>query len=287
MKKLLFLFGIIVIISSCGPDYKSEVERLQREQDSIKIAETTKDSLINSYMVDVNEIQNNIDFLIEQEGLMMQNDISSPELNENQKFKIINNIAVIRSLIDENKNKIAALKNKISKSNIRIEELEKMIANLNNEINQRDSSIALLNGNISNLQSEIDKKIEELELAKKANDNQSQDIGEKTNLLHTAYYVVGNYKDLRDKKVISKKGGVLGLGKSKTMVQDFNEGIFTKIDYTSSKLIDIVSKKIEIVSTHPANSYKLIKQGDKIMALDITDPDKFWSASKYLVIVTH
>jgi hypothetical protein len=70
------------------------------------------------------------------------------------------------------------------------------------------------------------------------------------------------------------------------MVQDFNEGIFTKIDYTSSKLIDIVSKKIEIVSTHPANSYKLIKQGDKIMALDITDPDKFWSASKYLVVVT-
>ena len=286
MKKLLFLFGILGIISSCGPDYKSEVERLQREQDSIKIAEATKDSLINSYMVDINEIQNNIDFLIGQEGMMMKNDINNPELNENQKFKIVSNIAVIRSLIDENKNKIAALKNKISKSNIRIEELEKMIANLNNEINQRDSNIALLNSNISNLQSEIDKKIEELELAKKANDNQSKDIGEQTSLLHTAYYVVGNYKDLSDKKVISKKGGLLGLGKSKSMVQDFNESVFTKIDYTSSKLIDIVSKKIEIVSTHPANSYKLVKQGDKIMALDIIDPDKFWSASKYLVIVT-
>jgi hypothetical protein len=286
MKKLLFLFGILGIISSCGPDYKSEVERLQREQDSIKIAEATKDSLINSYMVDINEIQNNIDFLIGQEGMMMKNDINNPELNENQKFKIVSNIAVIRSLIDENKNKIAALKNKISKSNIRIEELEKMIANLNNEINQRDSNIALLNTSVNNLQSEIDKKIEELELAKKANDNQSKDIGEKTSLLHTAYYVVGNYKDLSDKKVISKKGGLLGLGKSKSMVQDFNEGVFTKVDYMSTKLIDIVSKKIEIVSTHPANSYKLVKQGDKIMALDITDPDKFWSASKYLVIVT-
>jgi hypothetical protein len=41
MKKLLFLFGIIALISSCGPDYKSEVERLKREQDSIKVAEAT------------------------------------------------------------------------------------------------------------------------------------------------------------------------------------------------------------------------------------------------------
>jgi DNA repair exonuclease SbcCD ATPase subunit len=286
MKKLLFLFGIIALISSCGPDYKSEVERLKREQDSIKVAEATKDSIINSYMVDINEIKNNINFLIQQEGMMMKSDINNPELNENQKFKIISNIAVIRSLIDENKNKLAALKNKISKSNIRIEELEKMIASLYEELDQRDSSIASLNSNISNLQSEIDKKIEELELAKKANDNQSKDIGEKTSLLHTAYYVVGNYKDLSDKKVISKKGGLLGLGKSKSMVQDFNEGVFTKIDYTSSKLIDIVSKHVEIISTHPANSYKLVKQGDKIMALDITDPEKFWSVSKCLVVVT-
>ena len=58
MKKLLFLFGIIALISSCGPDYESEVERLKRQQDSIKVAEATKDSIINSYMVDINEIQN-------------------------------------------------------------------------------------------------------------------------------------------------------------------------------------------------------------------------------------
>lgn len=286
MKKLLFLFGIIALISSCGPDYESEVERLKREQDSIKVAEATKDSIINSYMVDINEIQNNINFLIQQEGMMMKGNINSPELNVNQKTKIINNIAVIRSLIDENKKKLANLKYKISKSNIKIEELENMIASLYEELDQRDSSIASLNTSVNNLQIEIGKKTEELELAKKANTNQSQEISEKVNLLHTAYYVVGNYKDLRDKKVISKKGGLLGVGKSKSIVQDFNEGVFTKIDYTSSKLIDIVSKHVEIISTHPANSYKLVKQGDKIMALDITDPEKFWSVSKYLIVVT-
>lgn len=286
MKKLLFLFGIIALISSCGPDYESEVERLKREQDSIKVAEATKDSIINSYMVDINEIQNNINSLIQQEGIMMKGNINSPELNVNQKTKIINNIAVIRSLIDENKKKLANLKYKISKSNIKIEELENMIASLYEELDQRDSSIASLNTSVNNLQIEIGKKTEELELAKKANTNQSQEISEKVNLLHTAYYVVGNYKDLRDKKVISKKGGLLGVGKSKSIVQDFNESAFTKIDYTSSKLIDIVSKHVEIISTHPANSYKLVKQDDKIMALDITDPEKFWSASKYLVVVT-
>lgn len=286
MKKLLFLFGIIALISSCGPDYESEVERLKREQDSIKVAEATKDSIINSYMVDINEIQNNINFLIQQEGMMMKGNINSPELNVNQKTKIINNIAVIRSLIDENKKKLANLKYKISKSNIKIEELENMIASLYEELDQRDSSIASLNTSVNNLQIEIGKKTEELELAKKANTNQSQEISEKVNLLHTAYYVVGNYKDLRDKKVISKKGGLLGVGKSKSIVQDFNESVFTKIDYTSSKLIDIVSKHVEIISTHPANSYKLVKQGDKIMALDITDPEKFWSVSKYLIVVT-
>ena len=131
--------------------------------------------------------------------------INSPELNVNQKTKIINNIAVIRSLIDENKKKLANLKYKISKSNIKIEELENMIASLYEELDQRDSSIASLNTSVNNLQIEIGKKTEELELAKKANTNQSQEISEKANLLQTAYYVVGNYKDLRDKKVITKK----------------------------------------------------------------------------------
>jgi hypothetical protein len=112
------------------------------------------------------------------------------------------------------------------------------------------------------------------------------EISDKTTRLHTAYYTVGTYKTLRDKKVLSKQGGFLGLGKAKTMVPDFNQEAFTRIDLTSTKTIELNTKAAKLVSTHPSGTYTLRKENEKITAIEITDPDKFWQASKYLVVVT-
>jgi len=257
MKNKLILFGLITMIYSCGPDYKLEVENLKNEQDSLLSIQMQKDCLMNSYINDFNEIQLSIESLAQQEKLLVEQSKSN-ELKLDAKTKILNNIESFRKIIDQNKNKISS---------------------------QRDSSIALLSENINKLNSKIASV--ELELTNSKNDNEQkkQEIADKTIKLHTAYYTVGTYRELKDKKVLSKEGGILGLGSSKSFTSDLNNESFTKIDYTSTKLIDIISKKIEIISIHPSDSYKIINNGKQIMAIEILDPERFWQASKYLVVV--
>jgi RIO-like serine/threonine protein kinase len=142
-----------------------------------------------------------------------------------------------------------------------------------------NENIASLNGTITRMQGEMD-------TMKMDNMNKAQEITAKTTQLNTAYYTVGNYKSLRDKKVLSKQGGFLGIGKQKSVVPDFNQEAFTQIDLTTLRTIEINSKEAKLVSTHPSGTYSLKKENEKITALEITDPEKFWKASKYLVVVT-
>src|SRR5205085_12548137 len=114
---------------------------------------------------------------------------------------------------------------------------------------------------------------------------QSQTISDQTTSLHTAYYVVGKSKDLQTMKVIDKTGGLLGIGKTSKLSQNFDNNKFTRIDYVQTNTIPVDSKDAKIITTHPADSYKMNKEKDKVVSISITNAEKFWSASKYLVVI--
>jgi Txe/YoeB family toxin of Txe-Axe toxin-antitoxin module len=102
--------------------------------------------------------------------------------------------------------------------------------------------------------------------------------------MNTAYFIVGNSKDLRDKNIITKEGGFIGIGQSKQLKPDFNEDYFTRIDIRNKTTIEIPGKKVEVVSTHPPESYSISGEGDARI-LTISDYNAFWKSSKYLVVV--
>jgi len=286
MKKLLILAASSFLIASCGPDYKAEVDRMMRERDSLMAQFDAKDAVINGYMQDISDIQSSIQSLTEQEALLNQEGTGSTEMTQDAKTRIKGDIEAIRQLIDQNKKKLSDLQSRVRKSNLKVTELETMIASLNQQLVARDSSINVLNQNISSLNGTITTMQGEIATIKEENENKAREITEKTNQLHTAYFTVGDYKSLRDKKVLSKSGGFLGMGKSKSMVSDFNSDAFTRIDYRTTKTISVDNKKsVKLVSTHPTGTYQIKKEKEKITAIEITNPDKFWSASKYLVVV--
>ena len=286
MKNILLLAGITMLMISCGPDYKTEVERMMRERDSLMAQYDAKDSVINGYMQDIAEIQTSIEGLTAQEEMLNREGANNTEISQDAKTRIMGDIEGIRQMIDQNKKKLSDLQSRVRKSNVKVAELEKMIGSLNSQLAVRDSSINslnenifALNGKITNMQTEIDTMV--IESARK-----TAEITDKTTKLHTAYYTVGDYKTLRDKKVLAKQGGFLGLGKAKTMVPDFNREAFTQIDFTSTKTIQLNTKSAKLLSTHPTGSYNLLSENKKVTAIEITDPEKFWQASKYLVVVT-
>ena len=286
MRNILLLAGITMLMISCGPDYKTEVERMMRERDSLMAQYDAKDSVINGYMQDIAEIQTSIEGLTAQEEMLNREGANNTEISQDAKTRIMGDIEGIRQMIDQNKKKLSDLQSRVRKSNVKVAELEKMIGSLNSQLAVRDSSINslnenifTLNGKITNMQTEIDTMV--IESARK-----TAEITDKTTKLHTAYYTVGDYKTLRDKKVLAKQGGFLGLGKAKTMVPDFNREAFTQIDFTSTKTIQLNTTSAKLLSTHPTGSYNLLSENKKVTAIEITDPEKFWQASKYLVVVT-
>ena len=93
--------------------------------------------------------------------------------------------------------------------------------------------------------------------------------------MNTAWYVFGTKKELTDQRII--EGG-------KVLQSNFNKNYFTKIDIRVDKNIKLYSKSVKILTLHPSSSYTLTRDANKQYELTITNPQIFWSTSKYLVI---
>jgi len=257
-----------------------------RERDSLMAQYDAKDSIINGYLQDINDIQTNLEGLTRQEEILSRTAANNPEATLDAKTKAMNDIEAIRQLLDANQKKLSELQSRIRKNNVKIGELEKVIVSLNTQMANRDSSINVLNEKVLALNGTISTMDVQIANLNAESAQKTTEINDKVAKMNTAFYTVGTYKDLRDKKVLTKQGGFLGMGKQKSLVPDFNQDVFTKIDVTATKSIAIKGKDAHLVSSHPNGTYQLKKENNVVTGIEITDPDKFWKASKYLVVVT-
>jgi hypothetical protein len=109
-------------------------------------------------------------------------------------------------------------------------------------------------------------------------------IVEKTNKLNTAHVVLGTFKELKKEGILDREGGVLGLGASKAIQENFDSKYFTELDIRETKTIPVNAKKAVVLSEHPNSSYKLVEENGQIAYLQIENPEEFWRISKYAVI---
>jgi hypothetical protein len=285
MKKYLVIMLIVPFLFSCNTKNK-EIERLKAQNDSLAVVAGQKDESIVNYLRDFNDIQSNLDSIKEAQKIISLNTTTTNgELNQNAKDKILSDVQMIVNLMQKNKNQIASLNKKLKKSNLRVKELESMLENLNKQLKEKDIEIGQLKDKLSQLDIQVQNLTATVDTLSTENKIKTQIIDEKTKALNTAYYVIGTYKELSAKNILTKEGGFIGLGKSKTVSKDFNRDAFTKIDITQFKNLPINKKKAKMLSSHPSSSYKFDGTKDKVNSLVITNSDDFWSTSKYLVIL--
>lgn len=283
MKKLFSLTVITAVLFSCSnPETENntnpEFQKLSEENQKLKEETAKKEEEINSFIESFNEIQKNLDEIKEREKLVAVN-TSDPELQNSKKQEIADDINLINELLVKNKEKISALNKKLKKANLKIEELEKMIERLTKQLEDKDTEIASLketlekaNAAYKDLFVEYNARLDEIE-------NQ-------TNKMNTAFYAYGSSKELKEKGVLTKEGGFIGIGKAEKLKDDFNKEYFTQIDIMEVKSIVLACKKAKLITSHPTSSYKFEGPEGKVEKLVITNPENFWGTSKYLVIVT-
>ena len=286
MKKLLFIMSVVVL-TSCG-QHKKEIARMQAKQDSISQLATQKDATILQYIASMNEIQSNLDSIKSIQKIVSVQTAPGTELKADAKKRIVEDMRQINDLLQKNKELVKNLQNKVHASNMKIAELQKMIDNLTQTVGAKDAEIAGLQQQLEKLHVDVAGLNQKIETITKESEQtikeKNQAMKDQTDVMNTAYYAFGTKKELTEKNVIEKEGGVLGMGKTIKMKKDFNRDYFMKIDIREFKQLALNAKKAKVVTFHPAGSYHLTGV-KKVESLVIDKPDEFWKASKYLLIV--
>ncbi len=287
MKKqfLNLILFCLLIGGSCTGYEKDEAARQK-----VGLAQASRDSLENEFVRTMDDINKNLDIIREKQGL-----IASPGMSEDLSMKneILKNISLINSLIDENKKKIEELtkrgkdldqqNNALSKiaqqTKTRIEKQENEIINLKQLLAMEEFKVADLNVKMDELQVANEILIAEKNSLTEANMHLDKD-------LNKAFFTYGTAAELQEKKIIEKKGGVLGVGKRNTLANAFykNRSYFTELDVREVKTIPIQGVKPKLVTFHPEGSYELKETNEQYSSLNIVDPSEFWSTSRFLVI---
>ncbi len=284
MKKLIFAAAIALTITACD-NRQAEVDQANRQKDSLASIINERDSSLNDFLSSFNQIEKNLDSIARKQNAINVNVDKQGELNKTAKERINDNIAAINQLMNDNRAQIAELNRKLKNSGNKIAHFETMIQTLNEQIAQKDRELADLNDKLNSLNTQVAQLQTSVDTLTRTTTAQSKTIDEQTTSLHTAYFVVGKSKDLQTMKVIDKTGGLLGIGKTSKLSSNFDNNKFTRIDYVQTSTIPIDSKGAKVITTHPSDSYTLNKEKDKVVSLSITNAEKFWSASKYLVVV--
>ena len=257
-------------------------EKVIEQRDSLMSVIVERESSVNDFINSFNEIEHDLDVVTSKQHIIRKN--SDKEMKANQKERINDEIKIINELMESNSKRIKELNNKLSRTAGKNSKLEKTIQLLNNQLAQKYTELAELNAHLNVLNAQVSILQTYVDTLSTVNMAQMQTINSKTKELHTAYYIVGTSKELEKANLIDKKGGLLGMGRTAQLSENLDRNMFVQIDYTETTSIPINSKSIKIVTTHPADSYSSDKTDKMVNGITITNPEKFWSASKYLVV---
>jgi chromosome segregation ATPase len=281
MKKLMIAVLCLLTLVACKQNSNNAAElALQQQRDSLTRIIEQKDNEIDDMMATMNDIQEGFRAINEAEQRVT---IASNGEGVSEAESIRENMQFIQNQMQQNRELISKLRNQLRQSSVRADQLRRTLENLTQQLEEKDNQlrqlqaeleakdvqigelnqqVSTLSGNVSHLQEE--------------NSQKSQTISSQDKQLNTAWFVYGTKKELKNQHIIED---------GKVLRSNFNRDYFTKIDIRIDKEIRLYSRSAKILTAHPQSSYTLLQDANKQYILRITNPQLFWSTSKYLVVL--
>jgi chromosome segregation ATPase len=282
MKKLLFFAVLAAMVVSC--DQKKQQEKqdtmVQQLRDSLNSIITQKDNELDDMMSTLNDIEDGFREINEAQGRVA---LAKQGEGTNTKARIRENMQFIQTTMAQNRELINKLKQQLRESSFKSEQLKRALETFTAQLEEKDKQMQLLRDELEDRDlyiGELGDKIEGLSTdvaeLKEETTQKSETISQQDKQLHTAWFVFGTKKELKEQHILVD-GDVLQ--------SNFNKDYFTKIDIRVDKEIKLYSSSAKMLTDHPSSSYTLQRDANKQYILRITDPQLFWSTSKYLVIL--
>ena len=281
---IFFVVLGIVFYSLYKREHKELLSMMETQKTSLSETITARDSVINEWISAFDEIEKNLATIKEKEKIISINS-TNVEFSKARKEMIIEDIKYINTLLEQNKKKIASLNAQLKKSGGTITALQNKIAELETSMKQSETEIADLKIILTQKDFEIEQLNTEMSDLQIALVQKEEKISDQTNELNKAYIASGTFKELKEKGLVTKEGGFIGLGRKKSLIENFPDSVFTQVNITELSLIPVNSKDARFITEHPAGSFELIRgSNNQVESIEIKDPILFWKISKYAVV---
>ena len=276
---MLVALGSLLMVG-CGQQKANKDLEMTALRDSLNQIISQKDNEIDGMMETFNDIEAGFREIDAAEGRVA---LARQGEGANAKERIRENMEFIKDAMARNKELINKLRQQLRESTIKgnalkttienmmkqIEEKDKKIQDLIEELDAKDIHISRLDEEVANLNTNVSNLTEET-------NQKTQTINTQDKQLNTAWFVFGTKSELKQQHILED---------GRVLQANFNQNYFTKIDIRVDKEIKLYSRSAKMMTSHPAGSYTLDRDANKQYILRISDPQKFWSTSKYLVIL--
>lgn len=281
MKQLkLFACLALLLLGACTGKKSSPDLANMEQNDSLQRIIAQRDSEINDMMSTLNEIQEGLSAINQAENRLS---IAREGEGANKTVQIKENLKFIANTMARNRELMKRLQQQLRESRFNGDELRKTISNLTQQLDDKEQELQRLKAeldakdiHIAELDEKIDNLNDNVENLQTDAQQKAQTISNQDKQLNTAWFVFGTKKELKEQHIMEN---------GKVLQSNFNKNYFAKIDIRIDKEIKFYSKSARILTMHPSGSYTLTPDVNKQYVLRITNPQLFWSTSKYLVVL--
>lgn len=274
MRKTILLIIATAVIAASSCTNSPKREQLISKNDSLRAEIEQRDAVLEEMIGTINLIEQGFRSISEAQGRINLDDAISSEKSRAEILQ--NDIDFISETLAKNKAEIQRLQSQIKNNKTASKQLQTMIENLQNQLMQKSRDLETMQAALAEKNIHIEKLDKTISELSKTNETNERIISIQDSELNSVWYAIGTKRELKEQKIL-KSGDVL-------RETDANLDYFTKADLRELTQINTYAGRAKLLTNHPANSYKLERNSDKQYILTITNPDAFWSTTRYLVI---
>ena len=278
----LIVVALVAVVIVLGNKYKETTARYAET----KQAEETVRNQFNSALVSLAEIQESLDSVVPegQRVVRLVQDVEpGTEEAQTQRDHMLGTISNLKETIDLSKRRIRELEKSLEGTHLEIGGLRRLIDGLKRSVTEKEAMITRLSAKVDSLTVTVVELREDVRRGEETISQQATVIEEKSQELATIFYTIGTKKALKEKGIITERGGVIGIGKATVLSAAFREGDFTALDTDRLKEIAIPGREPQVLSAQTASSYEIqiASDGAKLVIKDAREFRKV----KYLVVM--
>ena len=301
----MFLSGIALFIACnnrpkptqaavTDPQLQAAYNRATAELDD----ERKKTELLKAYVGEatktINDVQEKLAAMGPVQGTITQK-TRDPELRRsssaNQRQALLGQITNMQQELEQSARTIAEFKKKeagfserVGELSTTVDRLQRVVAQKTREIAELRKTVASLSTEVERLQTEQRENRAEIVAHERTIEETQRDVERLNDQLNTAHVAIGTVRDLIAQRIVIQVGRIR---RSRRVSPELDPAKLTPIDIrtTSEFVIPAAMNRIEVISVHPASSFRIEPRAGIGSALVVEHPETFWQF-RYLIIGT-